>query len=245
MKTIILSIGLFLLTLNVFSQLDKAEEWKNQKLISKHVAENEILDLIIDYDFSEILSSSEYQNARIGFIGDNFQRIQIHFISVIKNAENPKQYFVYGKSKVKDNVCEFQGIIELEQARYNKRSEIEGIKQGFIIANYTFYENPTQNHVGYFKGILKSSFYIDGENKLKYYDLSLSADGFKNNEFVGSWINYETKKGKVCNWGDFRIPFSDGLDVGTGEFFPDRKYFEFGWKEYSEMSYDKIDEWWK
>ena len=172
-------------------------------------------------------------------------RIQIHFISIIKNAENPREYFVYGKSKVKDNICEFQGTIELEQARYYKQSELESVKQGFIIANYTFYENPKQKHVGYFNGILKSDFYIDNENNLKYDDITLSADGYRNNEFVGSWIGYTTKKGKICNWGDFRIPFSLGLDIGAGEFSPDKKYYKSGWKEYTELSYDKVDEWWK
>jgi len=245
MKTVILSLGLFFFTINVYSQLDKAEEWKNQQLTSNYVAENEILNSILRYDFSEILSYSKYENARVGFIGENFQRIQIHFISVIKNSEKPNEYFVFGKSKVKDNVCEFQGKIELVTARYYKQSETDEIKQGFIIANYTFFENPKQNYVGYFKGILKSGFYFDGENKLKYDDFVLEADGYRNNEFVGSWISYTTKKEKVCNWGDFRIPFSNGLDIGAGEFSPDRKYFEFGWKEYTEMPYDKIDEWWK
>jgi hypothetical protein len=43
----------------------------------------------------------------LGFIGDNFQRINIRFISVIQNPDNKYEYLVYGKTRVKDNICDF------------------------------------------------------------------------------------------------------------------------------------------
>jgi IS66 C-terminal element len=36
----------------------------------------------------------------LGYIGDNFQRFYIHFISITKGKDNPYQYSVYGKSSL-------------------------------------------------------------------------------------------------------------------------------------------------
>jgi hypothetical protein len=36
----------------------------------------------------------------LGFIGENYQRFHIHFISIIQNPLNPYEYFAYGKTKV-------------------------------------------------------------------------------------------------------------------------------------------------
>ena len=37
----------------------------------------------------------------LGFIGDDYQRLFINFISVIQNPTNPYEYLVFGKTKVK------------------------------------------------------------------------------------------------------------------------------------------------
>lgn len=101
-----------------------------------------------------------------------------------------------------------------------------------MIAEYEFYENPVTEHTGVFKGILRSDWYLDKNNNLNYDDLSLGADGFFNNQFVGNWASYKAKKPLICNWGDFRIPYSDDLDVGTAEFAPSDKYLKYGWENY-------------
>ena len=38
----------------------------------------------------------------------------------------------------------------------------------------------------------------------------------------------------MCNWGDYRIPDSEGLDIGAGEFSPNPAFFDKGWKTYSD-----------
>jgi hypothetical protein len=43
---------------------------------------------------------------------------------------------------------------------------------------------------------------------------------------------YGNPKLKICNWGEFRIPFSGDLDIGAGEFSPNPKYFSKGWADY-------------
>ena len=50
----------------------------------------------------------------LGYIGNSCQRFYIHFLSVIKNPNKGFEYFVYGKSKVKSNICSFQGFITIK-----------------------------------------------------------------------------------------------------------------------------------
>ena len=53
-----------------------------------------------------------------------------------------------------------------------------------------------------------------------------------------------TGKSKICNWGDYRIPLCNDLDIGTGEFSPNPKYLKNGWsnyiKAYSNNSNQKV-----
>ena len=58
------------------------------------------------------------------------------------------------------------------------------------------------------------------------------ADGFYNNQFVGTWTSYKTNSSKKCHWGDFRIPESGDLDSGDGEFIVNEKYAKNGWSNY-------------
>src|SRR5690242_10027684 len=43
----------------------------------------------------------------LGYIGDNFQRFYIHYISVTRSKNDPYQYNVYGKTMVRENICSF------------------------------------------------------------------------------------------------------------------------------------------
>jgi hypothetical protein len=79
---------------------------------------------------------------------------------------------------------------------------------------------------------MTTEFFIENKGILKYNSLELGADGYSNNQCVGTWTSYITKNSKKCDWGDFRIPESDKLDVGAGEFIPDEKFAKFGWDNY-------------
>ena len=234
-----------------------SEEFRNKLLNDEHIVKTDIKNEFIKYDISSLLTQTK-NNRVFGFIGDNYQRIRIKLISVIKNRENPSQYFVYGKSMVKDNICEFQGTISITNVFNFKNPESPEIKQGKVVGDYLFYEYPQQKHVGQFKGVFSSNWYLDKEGNLKYDDLSDVADGFTNNEFVGTWTSYSGTVTKICNWGDDRIPMSGDLDDGTGEFHPSNKYQASGWLTYDQaysggISKDKEEEarraeqkeWWK
>lgn len=210
------------------------------------------------------------QDAVIGYIGDNYQRIHIHLISIIKNMDADNEYFVYGKSKVKNNVCDFQGKFIITHVREFNRAEREalykealkhgdqeaasrfGKARGFILAEYYLYENPEQKGSGVFKGVIKSHFYIEKE-VLYFDDTNLEyEDKYSNNQFLGVWQSYKTGAQKPCNWGAYRIPEAGDLDIGVGEFSPNTKYLEQGWDTYyraynkSESAAKKEEEtkWW-
>ena len=168
----------------------------------------------------------------LGFIGDDYQRFFIHFISVAKNPANPYEYLVYGKTKVKDNICSFQGVIKVVDAKLFTENEFPEYKQGYAICEVLLSENREESGSGFFKGNLESRFSIDEKGTFAYDELMLMADGFSNNQFVGTWTSYRTNSSKKCHWGDFRIPKSGGLDQGVGEFIANEKYAKNGWSNY-------------
>lgn len=182
-------------------------------------------------DFSHLWLQTESKHI-FGFIGKNYQRLQIKFISIIKDSSDNQSYRVFGKSKVNQNVCDFQGTIRIMEIHLVDHSEFPDNNCGMIVYDFEFFENPKQSHVGVFKGKGVSYWYQDSENQIKYDDLLKGADGFSNNQFVGNWIEYGKSNSKICNWGDYRIPMSGEFGQGAGEFVPNKKYKVYGWENF-------------
>ena len=160
---------------------------------------------------------------------------------VKKSPAIPNLYYISGSTTVYNNKCDFEGTITVEQIRECKQLHYgvddmykdHGIKsEGVLIAEYQFSENPKQNHVGIFKGVMTLWWYIDRNGVVQYDNLEIQSDRFKNNQYVGTWTEYGRPEGKPCNWGEYRIPFSGDLDIGDGEFSVNPKYYEMGWKEF-------------
>lgn len=168
----------------------------------------------------------------LGFIGNHYQRLQIHFNSIIKNPKNPNQYYVFGKTKVYGLIFPFNGVIIIKQAYLYTKRDIKGYKQGFVDCEVTLNENKRQAGSGFIRGKLKSNFEINAKGQFGYDALLLVSDSFSNNEVVGTWTSYQTNELKKCNWGDYRIPNSGNLDSGAGEFYVSEKYLKNGWESY-------------
>lgn len=194
----------------------------------------------------------------LGFIDTTFQRFYIHFISVTKNIDNPYEYSIIGKTKVKNNICDFKGIIKVKSSNIFTPFDSPKFKAGEAICEVLFYEDKKQNNSGIIKGNLITNFYFDSNGKFSYDALSFVSDGFCNNQFVGTWTSYKTNKSIKCNWGDFRIPESGDFDMGAGEFSVAEKYVKNGWETYVlSLDYNKdkpetkkakeieLEEWWK
>jgi hypothetical protein len=218
------------------------------KISAQDTTTNDFFDHIKAYDLSAILltdsiltedsegGNHKFKRAEIlGFIGDNYQRFFIHFVSVIQNPTNPYQYIVLGKTKVDETIRSFQGTITITQSRIYKSGDIPTYKQGFAMCDVSLFEDKDESSAGCLKGQLKSEFLIDNKGQFRYDAISYNADGFTNNQFVGIWTNYRTKKSKKCNWGDYRIPgcnWENGCDIGAGEFSISDKYLKNGWENY-------------
>ena len=211
------------------------------KTFAQDTTTSDFFTQIKNYDLSVVMMADSifadeeamFKRAEIlGFIGDNYQRLQIHFISIIQNSLNPYEYFAYGKTKVKENICSFQGTIKVTKSRLYKDSDISNYKQGYAECEVNLYEDRKEKSTGFFSGKLKTGFLIDDKGKFRYDASSFVADGFCNNQFVGTWTSYGTKLTKKTNWGDYRIPESGNFDIGAGEFSVDGKYVKNGWENY-------------
>ncbi len=190
------------------------------------------------YDFSNLWLQTE-NDFIYGIIGDEYQRILVKFIFVERSLNGSNEYLIYGKSSVKSTVCDFVGKItivkiqELKDQKFGVDEEYKnsGIKsQGLLTAKYELFENKDQNDSGVFSGILQSTWYLDSDDKIKYNDIDSNADGYFNNAFVGTWKMYNSNIKKVCNWGDYRVPWAKcDFDIGAGEFSVSEKYIRNGW----------------
>lgn len=177
----------------------------------------------------------------LGFIGENYQRFYIHFITATRNPANHMQYLITGKTKVRGNVCDFKGTIIIKEARLEPSPEAPEYKTGYIAGEYRFEENRKQQGSGYFTGTFHSDWFIASDGKIRYDTLMINADGFSNNQFTGNWTPYATGKSKKCNWGDYRIPDCGDLDTYVGEFGVSDKYVKNGWESYMQAFWAEVD----
>lgn len=226
-------ITLLLFSINLFSQtLCRTDIMNGEKIISQ----NKIIEFK-EHDFSNLWLKTE--NSLIyGMIGSENQRILIKIINAKKNTSNPFEYFIQGKSNVEGNICNFSGKITIVKIQISQRTNFgidnelkDKVKtQGLLTAKYVFFENKDQKHSGVFAGELKTKWYIDKKDQIKYDNINLHSDGYFNNSFVGKWKMYNSNLEKKCNWGDYRVPnINCDFDIGTSEFNVSEKYWNKGW----------------
>jgi hypothetical protein len=259
MKTFLFTCSIAFYCFTAFSQT--LTQNINNRLIQKDEAKSKTVSLSLkDHDFSPLFFKTE--NSYVyGFIGEHYQRLRIKFITVARDTTNPAIYQVYGKSMVKNNICEFKGTMNISSIRKYKTIDLgvdssyknKGLEGQYVVSGtYVFKENETQAKSGVFTGNFQSNFYLDKNSKIHYDDISVISDGFTNNQFVGKWNSYKGTLTEQCNWGDYRIPNSGDLDGGAGEFSPIAKYAEYGWqtvnaKYYHNKKNQAIEyaKWWK
>lgn len=248
-------ITLLLLALLPFSLFSQSSLNPSDFVIGGELTAGEKLGEWISKDYSRVFTYEAY-NGRLGVIGNEFQRIKVRFISVIRDVDEPARYMVYGKTNVMGNVCDFQGYIQVKSIREVKmeeeRGELPNAEHGLLICEYAFFENPSQKHVGIFRGEAFAQFFLDEQEIAQYDDSYMGADGFFNNQFVGTWGEYGETTTRICRWGDYRIYQSGDLDGGAAEFAPVEKYHKFGWASYvkalngdvkAQMEENKV--WWE
>ena len=262
MRITILLFLLYTCTL-LHAQEDEANQHLREALSRGSVLPQELKDSLQGKDFSTLWTITP--NSQVyGFIGDDYQRLRVKLLSVIKDVADPTVYRVYGKDMVKTNVCEFQGEFKIATIRqyYDisygvdhayRDSSIQG--RFVVCGTYRLLENPEQRHVGLLTGSFASYFYIDRTGSVRWDNIEAGMDSYCNNQFVGTWTSYDGRQTKRCNWGDERIPGSGKLDIGAGIFSPDDKYLPFGWQTYRDAYFGSAPnekasaiesaDWWK
>lgn len=249
--------------ISVHAQNDGPQRFLQEILAKDEILPTELKDSLIVKDFSAIWTTAPNWAVH-GSIGDSHQRLRMKLLSVIKDPTDQTKYRVYGKSKVKDNICEFQGeftvtnIRQYDDISYGldetyRDSSIQG--RFLLCGMYRLLEDPRQRQAGILSGTFASYFYIDRNGAIRYDNIEDIADGYCNNQFVGTWVSYSSNAPKRCNWGDQRIPMCGDLDVGAGDFSPDEKYALNGWRSYIDAYGGSIPdkraleieraEWWK
>lgn len=190
---------------------------------------------IYAYDLSPLLMpDSEF----LGFIGEDKQRIYMHFDSIWKDPLQQNIYHLRGFSTVKNNRCDFTGLVIIEAIEFDSQLPL-GLDSsspdpqlkasGKIMGSYLFSENPSQKHVGLFKGHFWSSFVQFKKGDLKPNTVENISDNYRNHQYQGLWRAYNSENWRLCNWGCYRIPQSGDLDIGAAEFSANPKYKDRGW----------------
>lgn len=173
-----------------------------------------------------------------GYIGDEYDRLIIHLVSVKKLPNSMSTYRVEGMSSVAGNRLSFSGELILESSYkfkemhfgYDNLRAKDGIKmQGFSEGVFKFNEDSNQKSSGIFSGRFYVLWYIDRFGNILYDQINDISDSFRNFQFAGTWVPYSSSKSKPVGWGHFRIPFSGDLDIGAGEFSVSKKYRDNGW----------------
>lgn len=235
---------IFLLSsINLFAQGLKVDiiKFYDPLIPEKDLDKKDYINEYARYDFSVVWRDSN-NTEYLGFIGDNYQRIRIKILSIAEDKKKPQTYIVKGKSAINNEMKSFQGtfiikhIKRLTKMHWGVDDEYKnkGIRaQGVLIGEYKLYQERKLKNSGYFEGTLSALWYINKAGQIKFDDIEIQSDPYRNNQFVGSWISYHGTKKMKCNWGDYRIPDSGDLDIGAGEFSPNGKYKRNGWESFS------------
>jgi hypothetical protein len=175
-----------------------------------------------------------------GYRGRNFQRFYIHYDSV--RFKGNGVYDVYGRTRYRDTIRLFSGIITLDSMRlYQAEHQPSTGEFGSLYGHYQFDEDEFSGG-----GVLSGKMSVEFAkiNGRFYYDAVMleCADGYDNRQYEGVWTSKDLTRMEKCNWGDFRIPDSRGLDIGVGEFSPVDEYSDRGWQVYTygRSDYDSL-----
>lgn len=183
----------------------------NQRLGEKIVSD------FLDFDFSPVWNNSKIE-VSIGEIGEDQQKMKIKIINVVKNANDAKDYLVFGVSTIDGINNDFSGRIIIQNiqevinsvAADNLEYKLLSPRtHGIIEAQYVFNQRKGKGAAGYFSGKLTSKWFITQNDTIYYDDSDKASDGYFNNAYVGIWKNYVGNNEKNAYWSDFGSPIYD------------------------------------
>ncbi|MEL6539508.1 MAG: hypothetical protein AAFP93_01920 [Bacteroidota bacterium] len=207
--------------------------------------------MVRQLNFGQQWPSNQQIREPLGYIGDHFQRLQIRFTSIAQRESDPTVYDVAGKTRVKGHICDFKGTLTLKYVRLAKvpiryeRTEQDQealyngtpVRPGVVVGEYKLVEDPAQLRSGILTGMFATNFVMTDHKDVWYATADFQSDHYRNNQFEGIWTSHRYGMIKVCNWGNHRIPNSEGLDIGAGEFSPSDRALPYGWQTYRNAYY--------
>jgi len=167
-----------------------------------------------------------------------------------RDPADPALYHVRGKSRTRRKiVCAFTGTIRLQHAGELPRDPSlppgpDNPRHGVLTAEYQLSEDAKQNGSGLYRGIVATFWRYDSRGNVLLDDRDWGADAYQNNTFVGTWTSHRTGVRKRCLWGDDRLPYVSGFDIGDGEIVVAPRYRRNGWETYG-TDPDINDRWWR
>ncbi|MEL6822095.1 MAG: hypothetical protein AAFP70_10060, partial [Calditrichota bacterium] len=214
----LISLFLLFLTTGLFGQEEVMSVYHDVINIDDDIVPTrQNLDEISSVDVSQFWINNPNER-RFGFIGENYQRLRLKFLSIEKDPSNPLRYSIRGKSKVAKNINSFTGDFIIKNSFYYKSLEYPEGDSGILVGEYHLKEDSTEAHSGEFKGLFATYWYKDSTGVIQYNNRGDVSALYCNNQFLGKWISYSKPLTLVANWGDSRIPQSGGMDIGTSEF---------------------------
>lgn len=210
---------------------------------------NDTLDFYSGIKTQNVTEFILVSNQAIGFLGNDYQRFYIHFSSVKKDDKNPYQYQVKGKTKLKDNICTFTGMITIKTAitfRVQDDPEIpQNIRAGKFTASINLQEDKEQYGSGKITGTLSKGFILMEGKMANDHSLYYGDMAYLGNCFEGKWTSYNTQISKLCLWhngGGWKMK-QDLFHLGDdGDVYINPKYKKNGWENYEQAMHPSMNE---
>ncbi|GAA4047888.1 hypothetical protein GCM10022409_37780 [Hymenobacter glaciei] len=187
-----------------------------------------------------------------GFFGPDRYRISFALTHIRPDSLDPLALQVTGKSRFKEAVVPFSGVLQLRDLTPLKRASLTNTSvQDSLLRTYTakahfiFRQAPTQSHTGTFEGTGILEFYITKGGSISFVQTATEEPegGTLALLYKGKWTEYHTNHQKelllgrdyeAVGWGVL-----EAFTIGARGENVNPKYAKLGWDRYWEN-----DEWW-
>jgi hypothetical protein len=162
-----------------------------------------------------------------GMIGDDIQMMGIVFLSTTRI--NRSEYEITGKSKVRNNICDFKGIQSVTGTELESGEDSPNMVDGKIAGKYCFYEDNNQSGTGFFDGVFEIYYAYYSDSIIGLADIWYTQSDYTI-LFDGNWKSYRTGKIKKACWSDYKACFPTDFNTSDGpDLIPNEKYRAKGW----------------
>lgn len=183
------------------------------------------------------ISKNTGPSSFVGAFGKNYYRIDLKIDSLIK--VNKCNYTMYGSTTLKGKTVPYNGELVITNVRKNKTNVYGDENPTYfhteVFAKYKLVEDKSIIGSGVFTGSFHLGVHLTDDWIIDYDMWEWEGDGYSNYIFDGIW---KSQSGKIYDtyFADGKLYVGD-LNVGAGEFVPNKKYVKNGWFDYADEYY--------